>query len=490
MPLRRHYIHFLAADGLRTHERARGQIRARARHAATPSGVGDFEAWLSARPHAVHHLVVDLVDEHASVEALPPLRARERRAWITRRAARQFPASTCATGMRRGKDDALLLSGLPSALGLSPWLDVFDRQDAALATVHTSAGLLATSLSRQGDAGLCIALTPAGLRFVQFDAAGLRFTRLAPLPEDEFDALFLLQETRKTLHHLADGAAPGTPAPGTPLPLHVLLPAALLPEAQAALAQTGAGPVLVMPAAPPPRGRNGLAATDLHAEVLATLALLVLSGTPAPQLAPAPARATHRVRTWRDAGVALALVASAGLCAWSAHVHEREVRLEAETLALQRTAQDTARRIADHLSPLPSAAALAQLRALAPHLARLATPLPPPETLLLPLSRVLEHYPGMVLEALEWRYDSPGPAGSPLRLALEMRLEGDQEPVAALRSMREFCAGLQALGLAVNVTSSLFAGAAERPLLASELADPRSRRFALSLTRAPQSPPP
>lgn len=455
----RRWLHYLEQDGLRVFLARGGRLHLQQRFAASADEVARFGRWLRHTPHAgEHELLVDLPDEAFHLDSVPWVRGRDRRAMLQRRLGQHFFATPYTTVLSLGRasegrrDETLLYTALTQPAAVAPWLAAMRDQPLALRALRTPSLLLPRLLAAvapPAGEGLLLALSPTGIRQSYFVAGRLRFSRLSPAPEGACArwGTDCLREVRKTCQYLV---AQRWLARGRPLTVSVLLHEADRAPFLAALTDDDS---LRWQAVDLVRLGQRFGLQPHSSDCRPLFMQLALAEREGPQLAPPADRRFHHL--WRLQRAALAVGAASCLVAamFAVGLREDSATHRRETLrALAQRALDDAQaqRIQQSL-PTPPAPPR-QLATLIENHRRLLAARHEPQPALQRLSEVLDGFPDLQLQRLEWHGAAAeadllaAPASQRIELTATWTGAGASEPQVLLARGEALARALQDRG--------------------------------------------
>lgn len=185
---------YISAHRATLYERVHGTLRERGVYGNNEEGVESFAAQVAREPHALYHVLCDVVEEDFQVETIPFVRGADRRALLDRRLAQRYRDSSLATTMSLGfersqrREERVLLSAFSNTERLELWLLTLEQYEANISGIYTP-GLLAPELARllgyKSASLLIVSVHQAGLRQTYLENGKLRFSRLSPLSAEE-----------------------------------------------------------------------------------------------------------------------------------------------------------------------------------------------------------------------------------------------------------------------------------------------------------------
>lgn len=421
---RRHVLYLDATQLVACNWRA-GNVSESARFAANADGHAAFAEFLRQRPDGLYLMLCDLADESFVSEMVPFVRGPDRSALIRRKLSQLFFGTTLACGRSLGRartgrrDEQILFCSLTRPATLEPWLAALRSAEVALIGIHSVALASEPILERmrltEGQT-LLLHISAAGVRQSFFENGRLRFSRLTPLSALSSNDLprACVEEARRLHPYLLSQRLITR---NTPLSVRVLVPPARMDEFALACRTSDALQFDLIDSQQAAKTLGLRPAPDeLYCETLFVQALM--RRPPAEQFAPAAERRFFRIWqarfTLRAAGSAA--LAACLLMATHSALDSIELRQVSERLMdeAQRT-ENTRRDIVARLPPTP--VALETLRVVHERSLQLEQRSTGPAALLGTLGAVLERYPQVHVEQLDWKLASPGGRASTNALA-------------------------------------------------------------------------
>ena len=411
----------LDASQASVHLWRRGILCCEASFPADTAGAATFAAHVARQPDSHYALLANVSEEGFQQDSIPWVHGKSRTTLLQRKLAQAFYGSplTLARSLGREKsgkgtgrrDERVLLLGLTRPDFIQPWLAALRQGEATLSGVYSSALMSAILIRRHlhepPPLFLLVTLGRAGIRLCFFEAGKLRFSHLGPamvpdsFSEDAVDALAAscAQESARLLTYLHGQRL---------VPRDTSLPCLILahPEHHATFAAHCVSTsdmsfrFLDLLAVSLKAGLSPLP-KDSRADGL--FLHLAASQAPAEQFAPETERHLHRLwmaRRWYMAASAVFLGACllmAGAESWlTLSTRANAARLNTETRVLSRNYQA-------RLNALPPLATLPEnLRTLAASYRTLESRSPRPNDSFILLSRVLDGFPEVTPQKLEW----------------------------------------------------------------------------------------
>jgi hypothetical protein len=408
---------YFTADDHSVYAWSRGRLSLEAKFPGDDLGVTAFREYLSGHRGALFCAVADLAGEDFHEELIPYLRGGDRELVVQRRLAQRYRDTRLAAALSLGhvrgerRNERLLLTSFTNTQRLTPWLDALAESEAKLAGMF-SVPLLAPALAARlgAGAGRCFVVTAnsAGLRQCYVDEGRLRFARLERTIDMVPEALaaFVRSETGRLAQYLSTLRV--LPREGPPIRVMVVAPPGQRGAFERTLVsdtrlsfltidQNEAVRRVGVKAAPPGAGAEQL---YLH---------LAVRRPPREQFARREDRRSYVLWQLRRAVLAAGALGFAGcaLYAGASWLDVARTRGATDQVNLEtRTAQDEYQRIT---SAFPvTQTTTDNLRATVVEFTNIARQTAAPERTLVYLSRVLEDFPLIELDTLQWRVEAQG----------------------------------------------------------------------------------
>jgi len=229
----RHLLYFTAEDHY-LYSSSGGKLELEAKFSGDDLGVTAFRESLRGRRGALFAVLADLAGEDFHEEHVPFLRGGDREAVVQRRLAQRYRDTRLAAALSLGpvsgpqrRNERLLLASFTNTQQFAPWLDALEEAGARLAGVYSVpllAPVLAARLGARGPRALVVTANRAGLRQCFIENGKLRFARLERTVEMVPQALaaFARSETLRLAQYLTTARA--LPRDGAPLQALVVAP--------------------------------------------------------------------------------------------------------------------------------------------------------------------------------------------------------------------------------------------------------------------------
>jgi hypothetical protein len=229
----RHVLYFTAA-GHALYRASRTGLTLEGSFAADETGLEAFQQFLHGRRGALFSVLADLAGEDFHEDQIPFLRGADREAVIQRRLAQRYRDTRLAAALSLGpvvsgtrRNERLLLASFTNTQQIAPWLDALDAAGARLAGVYSVPLLAPAVAARLGiKSGRVFVISPnrAGLRQCFVEDGRLRFARLERTSDMAPQALatFVRSETQRLAQYLATLRV--LPRDGAPVQVLVVTP--------------------------------------------------------------------------------------------------------------------------------------------------------------------------------------------------------------------------------------------------------------------------
>lgn len=200
---------FLSGSHLQAYAWNRGELSEARSFSNDTDGREQFSSYLQQQRDPVY-LLVDVIEEDFRHEAVPHLTGRNRRDLIARKfehyyrntAFRQARVLHRHTGGRR--DDEMLFSALTNPQLVSSWLDILQKLRLPLVGIYSPSNLSSPLLKDINSEHVLLLSWEkhAGLRQTYFNHKRLHFSRLTPISDDSSFSAAVAAETPRMQHYL------------------------------------------------------------------------------------------------------------------------------------------------------------------------------------------------------------------------------------------------------------------------------------------------
>ncbi len=415
------YLLYFTAEDHYLYTSSGGRLELEARFSGDDLGVTAFREYLRGRRGALFAVLADLAGEDFHEEQVPFLRGGDREAVVQRRLAQRYRDTRLAAALSLGqvttpqrRNERLLLASFTNTQQFAPWLDALEESGARLAGVYSVpllAPALAARLGARGPRALVVTANRAGLRQCFVENGRLRFARLERTVEmvPQALALFVRSETLRLAQYL--GTLRALPRDGPPLQAFVVAPPGQRAEFEHALVSDARVQFHTVDAAQAQQAvKLRQAPEGTGAEALCLT--LAARKPPREQFASSTERRRYTVWQLQRAIVAAGALGLAGcaLFAGSRWFEGYDLRSRAE--AQSREARLAAEQYQRITATFPVTETTTEnLRVAVLEFRRIAERSASPERAFVHVSRVLEQFPQMEIDGLNWSVGRPGARG-------------------------------------------------------------------------------
>ena len=415
----RRILYFTAEDHY-LYRSAGAALELEAKFSGDDLGVTAFREHLRAHRGALFSVLADLAGEDFHEEQIPYVRGSDREAVVQRRLAQRYRDTRLATALSLGqvvtaerRNERLLLASFTNTQQLAPWLDALEEAGTRLSGVYSVpllAPALAAKLGVRGARALIVTANRSGLRQCYIDQGKLRFARLERTVEmvPQALAMFVRSETQRLAQYLVTLRA--LPREGAPVQVLVVAP----PGQRAAFEQALVSDArLVFRTVDYPDALQAVKLRQVPEGTQAESLFLHLAAhkPPAEQFASREDR--RRYFVWRlQRGVLAAGAVGLAACAFVGGGRWWDVMQLKEQIATQRNEARVAARQHERItSTFPvTQTSTENMRVAVVEFRRIAERSASPEAAFVHLSRVLEQFPQMEIDAVIWRVGRAGDA--------------------------------------------------------------------------------
>ena len=391
---------------------AGGALALEARFAPDAEGLAEFRAHLKGRKGALVTVLADLEGEDFSEDQIPYLRGADRQAVVERRLAQRYRDTRLAAALSLGlasgerRSERLLLASFANTQQFSAWLDALAESGTRLSGVYSVpllAPALAARLGARGGRAFVITANSTGLRQCYVEEGRLRFARLERIPELAPEALgaFARAETLRLARYLSTLRA--LPREGPPIQVIAIAPAAqraaweqaLASDAQLAFHTVSMEEAARKAGIKRPAGGAGGEQLFLH---------LALKAPPKEQFARAEERRGFVL--WRlQRAIVIAGAAGFAACAlYAAALWVDLLAVKGQISAQRLEARDATQQYERITASFPvTQTTTGNLKATVVEFTKIAAQSASPEPALVYLSRVVDKFPQMEIESVQWR---------------------------------------------------------------------------------------
>jgi len=418
---------YFTATGHALYRWSGGALELETRFTPDEQGLANFRSHFKGRQGALVYVLADLAGEDFHEDQIPYLRGGDRQSVIDRRLAQRYRDTRLATALTLGyasgerRSERLLLASFTNSQQFTEWLDALAEAGARLSGVY-SVPLLAPALaarlgSRSGRA-FVVTANSTGLRQCYIEDGHLRFARLERTADMAPEALgpFVRAEMLRLVQYL--GTLRALPREGPPIQVTVIAPPAQRAAFEQALVsdarlvfrtvdlQEAARKIGIKRLSPGAAGEQ----LFLH---------LAVRTTPKEQFARGEDRRSFFL--WRLQR-AIVFIGVAGFAACMLFLGVRTLDLfsdKGQAAALRGEAQQATQQYERKTATFPvTQTSTDNLKATVVEFTKIAAQSASPEPALAYLSQVMEKFPQMEIESIQWRVGKAdgrdaGPAAKP-----------------------------------------------------------------------------
>ena len=389
------------------------------------AGLADFREHLKGRKGALVYVLADLAGEDFHEEQIPYLRGADRLSVIERRLAQRYRDTRLAAALPLGfatgerRTERLLLASFTNAQQFTPWLDAIAECGARLSGVYSVpllAPALAARLGVRSGRAFVVTANSTGLRQCYVDDGRLRFARLERTPDMAPEALaaFVRAETLRLVQYLSTLRV--LPREGPPVQVIVVAPPGQRAAFEQALASDARLAFLTVDLEEAAR-KVGIK-KKLPADAAGEQLFLQLAVQAAPKEQFARVEDRRAFRLWQlQRGIAFAGALGFAACLLYAGWQWLELwSVKEQTSTEQREALEATQQYERITATFPvTQTTTDNLKATVVEFTRIAAQSGSPEPALVYLSQVVDKFPQMEIESVQWRMgkldDFPGPGG-------------------------------------------------------------------------------
>ncbi|MCC6212182.1 MAG: hypothetical protein IT513_14185 [Burkholderiales bacterium] len=407
---------YFTANGHALYRWAGGGLALESRFTPDEEGLEGFRAHLKGRRGALVYVLADLAGEDFHEDQIPYLRGSERQAVVDRRLAQRYRDTRLATALTLGlasgerRSERLLLASFTNSQLFAGWLDALGEAGARLSGVY-SVPLLAPALAHRlgvrGGRTFVVTANSTGLRQCYVEDGHLRFARLERTADMAPEALgpFVRAEMQRLVQYL--GTLRAVPREGPPIQVLVIAPAGQRAAFEQALVSDARLVFRTLDLGEAAR-KVGIRRLGSGAAGEQLFLHLAVRSTPKEQFARGEDRRSYIL--WKlQRAVALAGIAAFAACLVLAGVRAFDLLGDKNQVSsLRREAQAATQQYERKTATFPVTQTTADnLKATVIEFTRIAAQSASPEPALAYLSQVLEKFPQMEIESIQWRVGKP-----------------------------------------------------------------------------------
>jgi hypothetical protein len=409
----KHLIYFTATDHAVYGWKA-GRLELLARFAGDDTGLAGFREFLAGRGGALFYAVADLAGEDFHEEQIPYLRGGDREQVVQRRLAQRYRDTRLATALTLGavkgerRNERLLLTSFTNTQQIAPWLDALAEAGAKLAGVYSVpllAPALAARLGVRGGRAMVVTADSAGLRQCFVEEGRLRFARLertVEMPPEAF-AAFVRTETGRLAQYLSTLRV--LPREGPPVHVIVVAPPEQREAFERALVSDARLSFVTLELAEATRKVGlkgvppGIGAEQLYLH-------LAVKRPPREQFARREDRRSFHVWQLQRGLVAAGALGLAACALYAGAIWLEAFRMRADTAALRIETLLATQQYQRITSAFPvTQTTTDNLRATVNEFLNIARRTAAPRDALVYVSKVMDDFPQIELDALSWRLE-------------------------------------------------------------------------------------
>jgi hypothetical protein len=417
----KHLVYFTATDH-HVYSWSGGKLELQARFPADDTGVSGFREYLAGRRGALFYAMADLAGEDFHEEQIPYLRGGDREQVVQRRLAQRYRDTRLAAALSLGtvsgerRNERLLLTSFTNTQQLAPWLDALTEAGAKLAGVYSVpllAPALAAMLGAKSGRTFVVSANSAGLRQCFVEDGRLRFARLertVDMVPDAF-AAFVRTETGRLAQYLSTLRV--LPREGAPVRAIVIAPPGQRAAFERALVSDVRLSFVTLDATEAARKvgvKSAPAATGAEQLYLH----LLVKRSPREQFARREDRRSYYLWQLQRGLVAAGALGFAACVLFAGASWLDIVGKRGETRQLSVQTQESTREYQRITSAFPvTQTTTDNLRATVTEFRNIARRTAAPADALVYVSKVLDEFPQIELDSLQWRLGRPEERATP-----------------------------------------------------------------------------
>jgi hypothetical protein len=419
----KHLVYFTATDHAVYGWKA-GHLELLARFAGDDTGLEGFREFLATRGGALFYAVADLAGEDFHEEQIPYLRGNDREQVVQRRLAQRYRDTRLAAALTLGavkgerRNERLLLTSFTNTQQLAPWLDALGEAGAKLAGVYSVpllAPALAARLGVRGGRAMVVTADSAGLRQCFVEEGRLRFARLERTVDmaPEAFAAFVRTETGRLAQYLSTLRV--LPREGPPVHVIVVAPPGQREAFERALVSDARLSFVTLELAEATRKAGlkgappGIGAEQLYLH-------LAVKRPPREQFARREDRRSFYLWQLQRGLVAAGALGLAACALYAGAIWVDTYRMRGDTADLRADTLQTTQQYQRITSAFPvTQTTTDNLRATVNEFRNIARRTAAPRDALVYVSKVMDDYPQIELDAVNWRLERADgrPAAAP-----------------------------------------------------------------------------
>lgn len=389
-----------------------GGLELESRFSPDEQGLDNFRAHLKGHRGALAYVLADLAGEDFHEDQIPYLRGGDRQAVIDRRLAQRYRDTRLATALTLGlvsgerRSERLLLASFTNAQQFTDWLDALAESGARLSGVYSVPLLAPALLSRLGvrsGRAFVVSVNSTGLRQCYVEEGHLRFARLERIADMAPQALgpFVRAEMLRLAQYL--GTLRAIPREGPPVQVLVIAPTALRTSFEQALVSDAR---LVFRTVDISEAAQKAGIKRLPADAAGEQLYLHLAVRTPPREQFARGEDRRSYFLWRlQRGITFTGAAGLAACLLFAGARAYDLFSEKSQIsALRQETQAAAQQYERKTATFPvTQTTTDNLKATVVEFTKIAAQSASPEPALAYLSQVVEKFPQMEIESVQWR---------------------------------------------------------------------------------------
>jgi hypothetical protein len=407
---------YFTANGHALYRWGGGGLELESRFAPDEQGLENFRVHLKGHRGALVYVLADLAGEDFHEDQIPYLRGGDRQAVIDRRLAQRYRDTRLATALTLGlvsgerRSERLLLASFTNSQQFTDWLDALAECGAKLSGVYSVPLLAPALLARLGvrsGRAFVVSVNSTGLRQCYVEDGHLRFARLERIADMAPQALgpFVRAEMLRLVQYL--GTLRAMPREGPPVQAVVIAPAALRASFEQALVSDLR---LVFRTVDINEAARKAGIKRLPADAAGEQLFLHLAVRNAPREQFARVEDRRSYILWRlQRAIAFTGVAGFAACLLFAGTRVYDLFSDKNQIsALRQEAQAAVQQYERKTATFPvTQTTTDNLKATVVEFTRIAGQSASPEPALAYLSQVVEKFPQMEIESVQWRVGKP-----------------------------------------------------------------------------------
>jgi len=414
--LRKKRLLYLTANRLTAYGLSRGKLAADAEFERNDAGLAAFSAYLAGTRN-LYYLVIDVVEEDYHQDVIPGMGRKDRRLVVSRKLAQRYRDTSLTLSLSLGfekgerRNEKVLYASFSNTQQFQPWLSALGQSEVRLVGVYSTALLAPAVIKGAGLKAprcLLVSVQQTGLRQSYVEDGKIRFSRIGRLNLEDTTAVAATcaAESARLQQYL--GTMRLLPTANTPIDVMVLAPGQYHAALTEACRSTEVLRFHVVNADMRCRAA-GLSRFPPEAPCDALFLQAAAKDTPAEQFAQEQHR--HQFRLWQMANglyaAGLAILAAGALYAGTDFLtaYNQRQQIQADQSRFDALSAEYARVTA--MFP-KTATTTENLKITIKQYQVLQAQTASPAYLLLEISKVLDAYPQVEIERIEWHVGKPG----------------------------------------------------------------------------------